>query len=136
VQFFEQRLRLLQIAGIEAFGEPAVDRSKQFASLLRVPLVTPERRMVGSFIGFRAGTAASIWCPATPPSSFLCQISTNNCASKISPWLDWIAFSNGAAQLNRTIEARPIVERKINRHADYPFEIFARKVQPAAFEYC
>ena len=40
----EQGFGLLQIARVEAFGEPAVDRSKQFASLLRLALITPEPR--------------------------------------------------------------------------------------------
>src|SRR4029077_12645290 len=35
-------LRLLQIERVEAFGEPAVDRSKQFASLLHLALVPPK----------------------------------------------------------------------------------------------
>ena len=43
-QLVEQRLRFLQIKRVEAFGEPAVDRSKQFASLLRLALITPEAR--------------------------------------------------------------------------------------------
>jgi hypothetical protein len=38
-QLIEQRLRLFQIERVEAFGEPAVDRSEQFASLLRLALV-------------------------------------------------------------------------------------------------
>src|SRR5580693_6109777 len=38
----EQHLRLLQIARVEAFCEPPVNRSKQFASLVRLTLVTPE----------------------------------------------------------------------------------------------
>ena len=41
-QLLQQRLRLFQIARVETFGEPAVDRSEQFASLLRLPLVAPE----------------------------------------------------------------------------------------------
>ena len=41
-QLLEQRLRLLQIERVEALREPAVDRSKQFASLLRLALVAPE----------------------------------------------------------------------------------------------
>ena len=40
----EHRLSLLQIERVEAFGEPAVDRSEQFASLLRLALVAPEPR--------------------------------------------------------------------------------------------
>jgi hypothetical protein len=44
VQLIEQRLRLFQIARIEALRKPAVNRSKQFASLLRLALVTPEAR--------------------------------------------------------------------------------------------
>ena len=43
-QLLEQRLRLLQIVRVEPFGEPAVDRSEQFAGLLRLALVTPEAR--------------------------------------------------------------------------------------------
>ena len=43
-QLVEQRLGLLQIERVEAFGEPAVDRSEQFASLLRLPLIAPEPR--------------------------------------------------------------------------------------------
>ena len=43
-KFSEQRLRLLQIARVEPFREPAVDRSKQFARLLRLTLVAPEAR--------------------------------------------------------------------------------------------
>src|SRR5580704_11059183 len=35
-QLLQQRLRLFQIARVEAFSEPAVDRSEQFASLLRL----------------------------------------------------------------------------------------------------
>src|SRR5262249_13346702 len=41
-QLLQQRLRVLQIARIEPFSEPAVDRSKQFARLLHLALGTPE----------------------------------------------------------------------------------------------
>jgi hypothetical protein len=41
-QLVEQRLGLLQIQRIEPLREPAVDRSQQFASLLRLALVAPE----------------------------------------------------------------------------------------------
>src|SRR5471030_1153928 len=41
---FQQRLRLLQVTRVETFSEPAVDRSQQFSSLLRFPLITPEPR--------------------------------------------------------------------------------------------
>ena len=43
-QFVEQRLPLFQVCSIEAFSEPAVNRSEQFASLLRLGLVTPKAR--------------------------------------------------------------------------------------------
>jgi hypothetical protein len=43
-QRLQQRLRLLQIARVEAFGEPAVDWSERFARLLRLPLIPPEPR--------------------------------------------------------------------------------------------
>ena len=35
MQLVEQRLGLLQIGRVEAFGEPPIDRSEQLASLLR-----------------------------------------------------------------------------------------------------
>ena len=44
VQLIEQCLSLLQVARVEAFGKPAVDRSEQVASLLRLALVAPEAR--------------------------------------------------------------------------------------------
>ena len=43
-QLLQQRLRFLQIARVEAFSEPAVDRSEQFARLLRLAPVAPEVR--------------------------------------------------------------------------------------------
>ena len=43
-QFFQQRLRLLQIARVKPFSEPAVNWREQFARLLRLALVTPEAR--------------------------------------------------------------------------------------------
>jgi hypothetical protein len=43
-QLGEQYLRLLQIERVEAFRKPAIDWSKQFASLLSLPLIKPEAR--------------------------------------------------------------------------------------------
>ena len=40
----KQRLRLLQIARVEPFSEPPVNRSQQFARLLHLALVAPEAR--------------------------------------------------------------------------------------------
>ena len=54
-QLVEQRLSLLQIERIEPFGEPAVNRSEKFASLLLLALVAPEPRHAhrgAEFIGF------------------------------------------------------------------------------------
>ena len=39
VQLAEQDLRLLQIERVEAFSEPAVDRSEKFAGLISLALV-------------------------------------------------------------------------------------------------
>src|SRR6516162_5352782 len=47
-QRVEQLLRLLQIAGVEAFGEPAIDRTEQFACVLHLALVAPEPRKARS----------------------------------------------------------------------------------------
>ena len=41
-QFGQQRLSLLQVARIGAFGEPPVNGSEQFARLLHLALVAPE----------------------------------------------------------------------------------------------
>ena len=41
VQLIEQRLRLLQIARVEAFGEPAVDWREEIMGLLPLPLIPP-----------------------------------------------------------------------------------------------
>jgi hypothetical protein len=43
-QLLQQRLRLLPIARVEPFGEPAVDRSQGFARFLHLALVAPEAR--------------------------------------------------------------------------------------------
>ena len=43
-QLPQQHLRLLQIARVEPFREPPVNRSKQFARLLHLALVAPETR--------------------------------------------------------------------------------------------
>src|SRR6516162_3881718 len=41
-QLLQQGLGLLQIARVEALGEPAVDGSKKIAGLLRLALIAPE----------------------------------------------------------------------------------------------
>jgi hypothetical protein len=41
-QLLQQRLRFLQITRVEPFREPPLNRTKQFARLLRLALVTPE----------------------------------------------------------------------------------------------
>ena len=43
-QLLQQRLRLFQIARVEALREPAVHRSQQFVRSLRLALVAPEPR--------------------------------------------------------------------------------------------
>jgi hypothetical protein len=42
IQLIEQRLRFLQIECIEAFGEPAVDRSEKIAGFAPLALVAPK----------------------------------------------------------------------------------------------
>jgi hypothetical protein len=44
VQIIKQRLRLLQVERVEAFGKPAVHRSEQFACLIPLALIAPEPR--------------------------------------------------------------------------------------------
>src|SRR5262249_23634680 len=43
-QLVERRLGLFQIARVEAFGEPPIDRSEKIASLIALSLITPEPR--------------------------------------------------------------------------------------------
>ena len=64
MQLIEQRLGLLQITRVEAFSEPAVNRSKQFTSLLRLPLVTPETRK-GSRTRDSGLNGPQVFVPAT-----------------------------------------------------------------------
>jgi hypothetical protein len=44
VQLIEQGLGLLQVERVEAFSEPAVDRSEKLAGLLELALIAPEPR--------------------------------------------------------------------------------------------
>src|SRR5262249_32008373 len=44
MQLIEQDLGLLQVAGLEAFGEPAVERSKKIAGLIPPALIAPQPR--------------------------------------------------------------------------------------------
>src|SRR6516165_8528238 len=46
-QLIEQLLSLFQIARVEPFGKPAVDRSEQLASLIPLALIAPEPRHDG-----------------------------------------------------------------------------------------
>src|SRR4029077_1549204 len=43
----EQRLRVLQVARVEAFGEPGVDRGEEGAGLVALALTLPEPRQAG-----------------------------------------------------------------------------------------
>ena len=43
-QLIEQHLRLLQIARVEPFSEPAVDRREKLAGLIVLALIAPEPR--------------------------------------------------------------------------------------------
>jgi hypothetical protein len=46
-QLVEQRLGLFQIARVEAFSEPTVDRSEQMAGFIPLALIAPEPREAG-----------------------------------------------------------------------------------------
>jgi hypothetical protein len=41
-QLFEQRLGLLQVGGVKALGEPAVDWGQQLARLITLALLLPQ----------------------------------------------------------------------------------------------
>ncbi len=41
-QFFQQRFRLLQVFGIKAFGEPAVDLGQQLPGFVLLALLLPQ----------------------------------------------------------------------------------------------
>jgi hypothetical protein len=70
-QLSQQRLRLLQIERLKAFNEPAVNRSQQFARLLRFPLVTPEACEI--VLRVKAGRSRS-----PPPLSLLLHFDAFN----------------------------------------------------------
>ncbi len=67
VQLTEKSLGLLQIERVEALGEPAVDRSEQFASLLRLSLITPEPRHAALNRYVRSGRRRFWERSAAPP---------------------------------------------------------------------
>src|SRR4051794_37494699 len=46
-KFIEQRLRVLQVWRIKAFGEPVVDRGQQLIRLLALALALPQARQAG-----------------------------------------------------------------------------------------
>ena len=46
-QVVEQRLRVLQIARVEAFGEPGVERGEEGAGFIALALALPEPRQAG-----------------------------------------------------------------------------------------
>src|SRR5579864_6195878 len=55
VQLVEQRLGLLEIARVEAFSEPAVDRREEIMGLVPLALIAPEPRQArggAKFPGF------------------------------------------------------------------------------------
>ena len=43
-EFLQQRFRLLQVGGVEAFGEPIIDRQQQRTRLGPLALLLPEAR--------------------------------------------------------------------------------------------
>src|SRR3954466_11856839 len=62
-EFSEKRLRVQQIFGVEAFGEPVVDRGEQFIGLLAFALALPQTCETGrcaQFPHFRLLTARPI----------------------------------------------------------------------------
>jgi hypothetical protein len=70
-QLLQQRLRLLQIKRVEPFREPSVDRSEQFTSFLRLPLVSPETRKAycgAEFPGL--GLLLASYCARTTKTCF------------------------------------------------------------------
>ncbi len=65
-KLLEQRLRLLQVGGIEALGEAAVDRREKVASFGRFALVVPEAREVARFPLLRLSRDNATWHIAMP----------------------------------------------------------------------
>jgi len=58
-QLIEQRLRFLQIAGVEPLREPPVNRSQQFAGLLHLAL-RPSEAWVAPVAGEKRGGSTNI----------------------------------------------------------------------------
>jgi hypothetical protein len=62
-QLVEQLLGLFQIERVEAFGEPAIDRSEKIAGLIPLALIAPERRAM--LIAARSSKPFAACCRAT-----------------------------------------------------------------------
>ena len=55
MQVIEQRFRFLQIEPVEAFDEPAIDRSEEFPGFIPLTLIVPQPRHAhrcAQFVGF------------------------------------------------------------------------------------
>jgi hypothetical protein len=61
-QLLQQCLRLLQIARVKPFSEPPVNRSQQFASLLRLALRAPDTPYAGIFPNFWLSSGMGVQC--------------------------------------------------------------------------
>ena len=60
MQLIEQCLSLLQIANVEPFREPPINRSQQFARLLHLALVAPEARQAHLTASPREGRTTDV----------------------------------------------------------------------------
>jgi hypothetical protein len=117
VRLTEQRLRLLEVQRVEAFRKPAVNRSKQFTSLLRLPLITPEPRRAHRqeyFPGKATGAACSDWHGRRIVSEQAEVISTSPRAEmlKIGALQRVRAFSGLDLHGISTVLARPFVTQQ------------------------
>ena len=79
-QLIEQSLRLLQILGVETFGEPVVDWGEQLIRLVALALALPQSREAGRRAEFRllrayvnasSSTLASVRSGVSKPSTKL-----------------------------------------------------------------
>ena len=72
-QLIEQRLGVLEVGGVEAFGEPAVDRREQVAGLGALALIAPQASEAGrgaQLQGFRLLAAGGVDRPLEPGCCF------------------------------------------------------------------
>ena len=126
-QLVEQRLRLFQIGGVEAFGEPAVDRREEIAGFGAAALVAAEPGeahggaqfpelgllLLGDAQGFAIEFLGGLGMPCRSSSWPLCRFSS--AANQRSPVLS--AICNASSNRAMASSICPAISHALARRA-------------------